>query len=969
MLPGKGMTPARWQQLKLALGEALGLEPPERDALLGRLEASDAELASEVRSLLRAHETHSSFLEAPIEAAFPLGATGAQAWVGRTLGMFRIVALVGEGGMGAVYRAVRADGLYERPVALKTIHSGLSTAFFLQRFENERRILAHFDHPNIARLLDGGLSEEGVPYVVMEFIDGTPLDQYCERTRPSLRERLQLFRVVCSAVQYAHQNLVVHRDLKPANILVTASGEPKLLDFGIAKIIDPRLDPNVESGRTLLPMMTPEFASPEQVRGEAVTTTSDVYSLGVILYLLMTGKSPYRFASRSAPDVIRAVCETEPMRPSTAVARAKAPESEPAAEDGALGVAGMTPERRRLRRALRGELDNIVLMALRKEPQRRYPSVEAFSADIRCYLENLPVRASRDTMPYRLEKFLLRHRFGATAAAVVALALITGLTLTWREARIAQRRFDDVRSLSKALIFDVHDAIKDLPGSTAARKVVVEKALQYLDKLSQEARGDSSLQRELAEGYQRIGDVQGNILIANLGDTAGALQSYRRALALRQTLLAAHPRSFTDAIGLAAALRMVANTSLLSGDTAGAARYGQLAVTTAEQAAQAQPRELDVLRELQEDYATQAGILAGNHSVSSLGDTAGALAVREHELSVAERISALQPGSIPAEQEVARSLAHLGDELSLVGRRREALADHLRSRDMLEALAQRAPGARSELLLQAIYNRVFLGQYSQGSLPQALGSAQRALALAIAMRQADPKDVRSLISLLADYLNLSVVLSGMGRITEANEALSHAIKNVDELVAINPNNGEIPGQQSSVYLSVADLAAKSGDYARALRYGRDAVAILARVQAQDADDADARLDLAGAYNALGKLLVQTSDLPGAMDVLYKALALSEPQSRVAYPSEESLYSIAESYANLGDAEAAAAAAARGPGGEAHLSQARDWYLRSLEAWSRIKEPGLLSPSGTEPIPPALVKRRLAQVSQALHVAG
>jgi serine/threonine protein kinase len=214
------------------------------------------------------------------EPAFPRGASSAQAWVGRTLGAFRIVALVGEGGMGAVYRAVRADGLYERPVALKAIRRGLSTEFFLKRFENERRILARLDHPNIARLLDGGMSEEGVLYVVMEYIDGTPIDQYCERAGASLRQRLALFRTVCGAVQYAHQNLIVHRDLKPANILVTAEGAPKLLDFGIAKIIDPGLEPDSEPGRTLLPMMTPEFASPEQVRGELVTTASDVYSLG-----------------------------------------------------------------------------------------------------------------------------------------------------------------------------------------------------------------------------------------------------------------------------------------------------------------------------------------------------------------------------------------------------------------------------------------------------------------------------------------------------------------------------------------------------------------------------------------------------------------------------------------------------------------------------------------------------------------
>lgn len=957
------MTPERWQEVKRLLDQALELEGPARESLLGDLKTSDPELAAEVASLLRAHESSSDFLIAPVAAAFPRETTGAQAWVGRTLGVFRIVALVGEGGMGAVYRAVRADGLYERPVALKAIRRGLSTEFFLKRFENERRILARLDHPNIARLLDGGMSEEGVPYVVMEYIDGTPIDQYCERTGATLRQRLELFRTVCGAVQYAHQNLIVHRDLKPANILVTAEGTPKLLDFGIAKIIDPGLEPDAEPGRTLLPMMTPEFASPEQVRGEIVTTASDVYSLGVILYVLLTGKSPYRFTSGSVPDVIRAICETDPVRPSTAVTQA-VPEPSSPSDRGATGI-GVTPERARLGRALRGELDAIVMMALRKEPQRRYLSAESFSADIRRYLENLPVRASRDTLRYRVSKFVARHRVGVIAAGVVALALIAALGVTWREARIAQRRFDDVRSLAHTLMFDVHDAITDLPGSTGARKVVVETALQYLDRLSREARGDTALKRELASGYERIGDVQANIKMANLGDTAGALASYRKALALRQALLATHPDSTADVIAAAASMREVADTALESGDTAAAARYAALAVSTAEGASRSEPKNLAVLQQLQLAYGTQAKVLAGVHDVSSLGDTTSALTVREHELDVAERISALQPDDLVAQRQAAVSLAHLGDALSLVGRRREALAAHLRARDQFEALARRAPGPKAQRTLQAIYTRLSVGQYSAGDMEQAIVSARRALEAANALHQADPKDARAVLFVSGGYVNLTVDYLGAGRIADARESIALAIKANDELVALNPKNGEIPGNESSVDMTASDVAMKSGDMAGALKYSKEAVAILAKVQAADAEDVDARIDLANADNALGKLLVRMQDLPGAMDALHQALALSEKESQLPHPSEESLYTVAESYANLGDAEAAAAV----KNGDAHLSEARAWYQRSLDVWGHIKEPGLLSPGGTEPIPPALVKQRLAQTNQALHTTG
>jgi serine/threonine protein kinase/TolB-like protein/tetratricopeptide (TPR) repeat protein len=411
------MTPERWQEIKRVFDDALALAAPERAAFLGFVAQSDHELSAEVASLVASYDANSRLMETPAIAASGLEArTQGATWSGRVLGMYRVAELVGEGGMGAVYRAVRADGMYQRPVAIKVIRSALSTEFFLRRFDNERRILARLDHPNIARLIDAGVSEENVPYVVMEFVDGIPIEEYCRREQLSVRGRLQLFRSVCEAVQYAHQNLIVHRDLKPANILVTAEGEPKLLDFGIAKLRD--LQQNADEGQpitqrpiTQLPIMTPEFASPEQIRGEAVTTASDVYSLGVVLYLLLTGQRPYRAASHSLPDVIRAVCDTDAAKPSAAVE-----ESE-----------GVDPRTlRRLRWVLRGELDNIVLMALRKEPQRRYQSVKAFSEDIRRHLENLPISAIRDTLRYRFRKLLARHRTGVAAGFMVVVALLAG---------------------------------------------------------------------------------------------------------------------------------------------------------------------------------------------------------------------------------------------------------------------------------------------------------------------------------------------------------------------------------------------------------------------------------------------------------------------------------------------------------------------------------------------------------------
>src|SRR5579859_4568501 len=546
------MTPERWQEVKQILERMLELPPAEREAELARLAASDRELRGEVQSLLLAHEAHPDLLGQPYTGTAGLGLDEPDAWLGRVLGVYRLVEHVGQGGMGTVYRAVRADGLYSRSVAVKLIRSGLSTDFFLRRFTNERTILARLDHPNVARLLDGGASADGLPYVVMEFVDGLPIDRYCERAALSIRERLKLFRTVCAAVQYAHQNLIVHRDLKPGNILVTADGQPKLVDFGIAKILDMRQEHEAESPRTVLPMMTPEFASPEQLRGEPVTTASDLYSLGVVMYGLLTGHRPYGAADRPAHEMLRMVCEVDPPRPSTIVPNGLgvSEEGTKPSDESARARRGRL---RRLRRALQGDLDSIVLGALRKDPRERYATVEQLSEDIARHLNGLPVTARRGTSAYLLRKFLARHATGVAVAAGGAALLIASAVISVREAGLArmeaaraESRFNDVRELAGSLVFDVHDAIRDLPGSTPARKLLIDRALKYLDGLSQESANDRSLMRELAAAYERVGEVEGHFLQNNLGDVARSLDSYQKALVLRQRLVSADPHDTAD---------------------------------------------------------------------------------------------------------------------------------------------------------------------------------------------------------------------------------------------------------------------------------------------------------------------------------------------------------------------------------------------------------------------------------------
>lgn len=390
------MTPERWQQIKNVLAEALEELPANRPAYLDRSCAGDKDLRCEVELCLE-HERELSprFLN---ETAVPRAAANAMTagslpWVGRRIGAYKTIELIGIGGMGEVYRAFRADDQYRKDVALKVVRAGQDSKVILARFRNERQILASLEHPNIARLLDGGTTEEGAPYLVMELIEGQPIEQYCDSRKFSVSDRLALFTQVCAAVQYAHQRLIIHRDIKPSNILVTSEGVPKLLDFGIAKVLGSDLQSQSTETLTAFRALTPGYASPEQIRGEPVTTASDVYSLGVVLYELLTGRSPYAATTGAPQELLRQICDLEPERPSAATEKRSRD-----ANAAQLTVEDVSAARNtsplKLRKQLKGDLDNIVLMALRKEPFRRYVSVEQFADDIRRNLATLPVVAS-----------------------------------------------------------------------------------------------------------------------------------------------------------------------------------------------------------------------------------------------------------------------------------------------------------------------------------------------------------------------------------------------------------------------------------------------------------------------------------------------------------------------------------------------------------------------------------------------
>jgi serine/threonine-protein kinase len=569
------MNPERWQRIEEIFRTVVDRPVGERDAYLTRVCGADEELRREVLSLLD-RDTAEDFIQAPIaNAAWAFTANSKDNLTGNHIGPYRATRLIGRGGMGDVYEAERDDEQFRQQVAIKIIRRGMDTDFARDRFVRERQILASLDHPHIARLFDGGATADGAPYFVMEFVDGEPITAYCRSRQLSINDKLKLFRKVCSAVQHAHQKLIVHRDLKPGNILIAPSadgksGEPRLLDFGIAKLLSPDAGRPHARTETALRMMTPEYASPEQARGEPVATTTDVYSLGVVLYELLAGRRPHEFRTYSLAEIERAICETAVEEPSKAVSRM-----------------GGAPAR--LARQLAGDLDNIVMMAMRVEPERRYQSVEQFSEDIRRYLEGMPVVARKDTFSYRAGKFVRRHKAGV---AILALLIVLAVAMTVQSARVARERdranqeAATAQAVTQSLVamFEFADPGKSRGNFITARELLDQGAEKVVRELKDQPVVQAKLLDTIGELYQSIGlyDRERPLLEAALklrreaqgdespdvatslnhlgevtyltGDYAKSESLYREALTMRQKLLGAENKDVAESMSNLGAL-------------------------------------------------------------------------------------------------------------------------------------------------------------------------------------------------------------------------------------------------------------------------------------------------------------------------------------------------------------------------------------------------------------------------------
>ena len=769
-LPPEG----KWDQVRDLFHEALELGPDARESFLARI--ADPALASEVRSLLAAHEESSAFLATPVSPAF-----GRTPSPGDRIGRYRIGEEIGRGGMGVVYRATREEEGFVQQVAIKLIDGAVVSQEVLKRFRSERQILALLDHPNIARLIDGGTTTDGSPYLVMEYVSGRPLLAYCDDRRLGIEARLAVFLTICDAVQFAHQRLVVHRDLKSDNILVTEEGSPRLLDFGIAKLLSP--EEGVAVGTLTLPMnrmLTPDYASPEQIRGEPATVAADIYSLGVVLYELLAGSRPLHFTTRSPEEILRVAMQEEPALPSTVASRS------PEAADRR----GDTT--RQLRRRLSGDLDYVILKALEKDPKRRYGSVDQLAQDIRRHLAGLPVLARGRSATYLLSRFVRRHRAAVVTVGLVVLSLVAGLVATTWQAQVASRerdranrRFDEVRSLAHAVVFDLHDAIATLPGSTKARELLVQHALRYLDSLSKEARSDRSLQHELAIAYSKIGDVQGRPMYPNLGQSTEALASYDKAMALLRDLSRAEPESTSVTHDLFVVSQRRSDLLWVMGKRDGAIRESE----DTRQAILGLLAKDPHARVYQGDLCVTYGRLV--NMKRAMSDTTGAIRDCTKYLALVESLFHAEPTNADCRRGTLIASTLMAQLRASVGERDSALVFYERAESLArEAAAASANNTDALRDLSIVYGEHGLFLAAGGLVDSGLAVHELGMKISEQLSASDPSNAVVAADVAAGHYEIGSMLMGGKRYEEAERRFSEAFERYKRLVAADTSMAE-----------------------------------------------------------------------------------------------------------------------------------------------------------------------------------
>ncbi len=819
-----------------------------------------------------------------------------------SVGPYRIIAELGRGGMGSVLLGVRVDDPFNKRVAIKLIKRGMDSGEILRRFELERQVLSSLNHSNIARVLDAGMTEDGRSFFVMEFVAGLPIDRYCDNNSLSIPERLSLFCKVCSAVHYAHRNLIVHRDIKPGNIMVGDDGEPKLLDFGIAKILDPEVGRQFIMTAPEQRLMTPEYASPEQVTGDRVGTSSDVYSLGVLLYELLTGRRPYHFKTRLHAEIVRIISEVEPDRPSTAVSKAETV----VRHDGTTEV--ISPEEmartrsgatHRLSRRLSGDVDNIVLMAMRKDPLRRYQSAEQLAADIQRHLKDEPVIARPETLGYIAGKFLRRNAMGVGAVAAIIALLAGGVVATsvlYREADTQRGIADSARKEAQATskqfqarstayrngvlahLTQARNQIRKQEGATAVRKLMIQTALNLASELEKDIKNDAQLNAGIAEHYQALAEVLGGRRSANENDRDEALQVQRKAVALLEPLVAQAPTDKFMQQRLADAHLRLADILYLRPD--GDAE-GQKAVAKA----------IDLATPLMKDegmtfsstrIALQALQVRGDlHVLAKRNDEALADYRRALEMVttlIAGRDEEATPD--PLLRDLSVSLGKIGDVLRRTGKLEEArthltravkLRERIRDEDEATARSRRDLAVMRERLAQLL---------ADDKDPAAMDQLVAAKKGFRELVKGDPNDAR----VLTDLQRVTGRLMGMhraaGSVADAYNDADELLNAAEEVLALNPTSMKARAVRGNALEALGEADRTRKDWAAAIKHYEPAVRDYQAVAVADASSTEGSLGLPRATLRLAFATHRNSSRQIAADGYIAAAELYEKLAAV-----------------------------------------------------------------------------------------
>lgn len=827
---------------------ALEYQARERAEFLSKACGKDTELLAEIENMLAAHEQSNVFLDKPLSDQ-PLtipdllaSNTPNQPLIGQKFGKYCLVREIGQGGMGTVYQAIREDLPKGKPVAVKILKPGINTEAIFARFRVEYQIMANLEHPSIARLLDGG-TDNSLPYFVMEMVNGQPIDEYCKTKQLTIREKIELFIKVCSAVQFAHLNLIVHRDLKPSNILITSDGDVKLLDFGIAKIIkNDGLYEDIKLTQTGLRVMTPAYASPEQVLGEKITVAIDIYALGVLLYELLTSHLPYEFKSNSPRDIEKVICEQIPVKPSVMAGRPKTLSSN--SENTLLS----SKYQKRLVKLLSGDLDNIVLMALRKEPERRYSSVEQFTQDLQRYLDNYPVLAQRDTLTYRISKFLKRNGIALTTVIFIILLFLAGTVSTiWQATRANQERAQveaqkqliaarskDIRSLTNALLFKYNDQLEQLSGATALREEMLSEAIKYLDQLSQQSSLDIELQTELGLAYRRVGDIQGRPFRINVGNTSAALESYKKSLSIFEKLATINNSSKIQS-ELATALERVGENFSKIGNLTEAIRYYQTVVEIRRQV------ERNSGFDSENEYLLASCYIKIGDIWQLKADFINTLQFYCSALDIFKKLSENDPKN----QKFRRGLAVVYTRLIVI----------------LES--------SSDLLVERISQAPIINELNQKSLYYSnliTENAKQALSL-------EPDNPFLQSELAGCYLLSGSTLLKVGDTNQALVLLQNALIILEKLISKDPSNTEYQFQLGLGYTRLGEAQLKLKEITNAISSSKKALSILELLSNRDPNNTIFKNYLAHTYNLLAIASISSKSSREAENNLRKSLVI------------------------------------------------------------------------------------------------